>query len=55
MNGTVGTFMLMEFTMCLQVLLDDPDIPGFQPALPDGFDVEKLAKEVEEEQKSKRT
>lgn len=32
-----------------QVLLDDPDIPGFQPALPRGFSLEKLVKEVEEE------
>jgi hypothetical protein len=29
-----------------QVLLDDPDIPGYQPALPEGFDLEKFAREV---------
>jgi hypothetical protein len=31
-----------------QVLLDDPDIAGFQPALPEDFDINELAKEVEE-------
>ena len=31
-----------------QVLLDDPDIAGFQPALPDDFDINELAKEIEE-------
>lgn len=34
-----------------QVLLDDPDVPGYQPALPRGFDIEKLAREVEREGK----
>jgi hypothetical protein len=37
-----------------QILLDDPDLPGFQPALPDGFDIKQLAKEVEEEAKRKK-
>ena len=39
-----------------QTLLDDPDIPGFQPALPDDFDVDKLADEMERNKgkKSKR-
>ena len=37
--------------MLMQVLLDDPDIPGFQPALPEDFDIEALAKEVENEAK----
>jgi len=34
-----------------QVLLDDPDIPGYQPALPEGFDLEQFAKEVAKEKK----
>lgn len=34
-----------------QVLLDDPDIPGFQPALPEGFDIRELAEEVKREKK----
>jgi hypothetical protein len=37
-----------------QILLDDPDLPGFQPALPDGFDIKTLAKQVEEEAKRKK-
>jgi hypothetical protein len=35
------------------VLLDDPDIPGYQPALPEGFDLDKFAKEVEKESKKR--
>ena len=35
--------------LTVQVLLDDPDIPGFQPALPDDFDLEAIAKEVQQE------
>ncbi len=34
-----------------QILLDDPDIPGFQPALPEDFDMDALVKQVEEEAK----
>lgn len=37
-----------------QVLLDDPDIPGYQPALPPGFNLEEFAKGVAEEGKKKR-
>ncbi|KAI8466813.1 MAG: hypothetical protein J3K34DRAFT_524222 [Monoraphidium minutum] len=37
-----------------QVLLDDPDIPGYQPALPEGFDIRELAKEVQREQQGRR-
>ncbi|GBF97608.1 hypothetical protein Rsub_10744 [Raphidocelis subcapitata] len=36
-----------------QVLLDDPDIPGFQPALPEGFDIDEFAKQVAKEGKKK--
>lgn len=32
-----------------QTLLDDPDLPGFQPALPDDFNFEQLAKGVRED------
>lgn len=32
-----------------QTLLDDPDIPGFQPALPEDFDWDEFAKEAEQE------
>mmetsp|Transcript_26196 Transcript_26196/g.57226 ORF Transcript_26196/g.57226 Transcript_26196/m.57226 type:complete len:347 (+) Transcript_26196:169-1209(+) len=35
-----------------QILLDDPDVEGFQPALPEDFDLEALAKQVEEEARS---
>jgi hypothetical protein len=35
----------------LQVLLDDPDIPGYQPALPEGFDLDEFAKQVAKEGK----
>ncbi|KIY99945.1 hypothetical protein MNEG_8011 [Monoraphidium neglectum] len=34
-----------------QVLLDDPDIPGYQPALPEGFDINEFAKEIARERK----
>lgn len=34
-----------------QVLLDDPDVPGYQPALPKGFDLDELAREVAKEKK----
>eukprot|EP00877_Chromochloris_zofingiensis_P011697 jgi/Chrzof1/6781/Cz19g09070.t1 len=37
-----------------QTLLDDPDVPGFQPALPSDFSLEDLAKEVAEEAKYKK-
>lgn len=36
-----------------QTLLDNPDLPGFQPALPDGFSLEALARQVEAEQQAK--
>lgn len=34
-----------------QVLLDDPTIPGWQPALPDDFDIDEFAQEVQEEER----
>jgi hypothetical protein len=33
------------------VLLDDPDVPGYQPALPEDFDLDKFAAEVRKEAK----
>ncbi|KAF8066169.1 PRY2 [Scenedesmus sp. PABB004] len=36
-----------------QTLLDDPDVPGFQPALPRGFDLQDYAREVEAEAQAK--
>ena len=44
----------MERQLFDQILLDDPDLPGFQPALPEDFDIKQLAKQVEEEAKRKR-
>ncbi len=32
-----------------QILLDDPTLPGYQPALPDDFDLDEYAKEIERE------
>jgi hypothetical protein len=40
--------------LLLQTLLDDPDLPGLQPALPEDFDMEELVKEVEEEARRAR-
>ncbi len=37
-----------------QTLLDAPDLPGYQPALPRGLDIDKLASEVEAEAKQKK-
>jgi len=37
----------------LQTLLDDPDLPGYQPALPKGFDLQEFARQVEAEQQEK--
>ena len=36
-----------------QLLLDDPDIPGWQPSLPDDFSVDRLAEEVKSEMKAR--
>lgn len=36
-----------------QTLLDDPDLPGYQPALPKGFDLQEFARQVEAEQQEK--
>lgn len=36
-----------------QTLLDDPDIPGYQPALPPNFSLEDFAQRVEAEQQEK--
>eukprot|EP00878_Enallax_costatus_P033816 GHUV01037383.1.p1 GENE.GHUV01037383.1~~GHUV01037383.1.p1 ORF type:complete len:193 (+),score=46.46 GHUV01037383.1:525-1103(+) len=36
-----------------QTLLDDPDLPGYQPALPRNFSLEDFAREVEAEQQAK--
>lgn len=35
-----------------QILFDDPTISGYQPALPDGFDLDALADEVQKEQQA---
>jgi hypothetical protein len=37
----------------LQTLLDDPELPGYQPALPRGFSLEDLAREVEAEEQER--
>jgi hypothetical protein len=36
-----------------QTLLDDPDLPGYQPALPRGFSLQDLAREVEAEEQER--
>ncbi|WIA13852.1 hypothetical protein OEZ85_002426 [Tetradesmus obliquus] len=36
-----------------QTLLDDPDLPGYQPALPRGFSLTDLAREVEAEEQAR--
>jgi hypothetical protein len=36
-----------------QTLLDDPDLPGFQPALPRAFDLQAYARQVEAEQQAR--
>ena len=48
---SLGRFGVATNHACLplQTLLLDPDLPGYQPALPDNFSMEKLAKEIERE------
>ncbi len=36
-----------------QILLDDPTLPGYQPALPDDFDIDEFAAQVKAEEDSK--
>jgi hypothetical protein len=40
-------------TVFQQTLLDDPDVPGYQPALPPNFSLEDFAQRVEAEQQEK--
>ena len=37
-----------------QTLLDDPDLPGYQPALPRDITLEQLARDTEESFKRRR-
>uniref|UniRef100_A0A7S3VI82 Uncharacterized protein n=1 Tax=Dunaliella tertiolecta TaxID=3047 RepID=A0A7S3VI82_DUNTE len=41
-----------ERQMYDEILFDDPTLPDYQPALPDDFDLEELAREVEQERRA---
>jgi hypothetical protein len=51
-NLTLFLLLLLLLSL-LQTLLDDPQLPGYQPALPRGFSLEDLAREVEAEEQER--